>query len=220
MNWILQRPAAIGTLVAATAAAPYGYQQYSNERLSAASDSQVAAVDATAIAAATPVTNASLSQLWQFVRFDVTPGWVLSTFPRVSTVLANVQFDGLRVPFVTGVARTDLAGTVDYYFDRGKSLRRICLQSRCGDPSGVAQLLQQYYGMRPEPSLGGHLYTIRWNNRVTSVAVISPAAVVQADDDFSRFDVYLELNVPSADYGLSERAEQLLQTAWQNLRWQ
>ena len=168
----------------------------------------------------TPLVNSSMRDFREFVRFDITPGWVTATFPRVSTVLSNVQMDGLRVPVVTGTSSSDFAGTVDYYFDRQQSLRRIILQGHCGDPTEIVQLLREHYKLMPEPSLGGHLYTIRWNNRVTSLAAIQPAPVIYADDPFRKFSILFELNQPSLEYGMSEQAEEILRNSWQNLRWQ
>ncbi len=166
------------------------------------------------------VTNPAIRDLRHFARFDVTPGWVTGTFPRVTTVLSNVQMDGLRVPVVTGTAPSDFAGTVDYYFDRNQQLRRILLQGYCGDPTNLTAILLQSYNLKVEPSLGGHLYTSRWNNRVTSLAMIQPAPVVYANDAYRKYTVFIELNQPSMEYGLSEQSEEILKNSWQNLRWQ
>ncbi len=170
-------------------------------------------------ASVTPLTNPGIRDFRQFLRFDISPGWVTATFPRVTTVLSNVQMDGLRVPVVTGTSVTDFAGTADYYFDRNQQIRRIILQGACGDPSVVASMLLENYGLKNEPSLGGHLYTGRWNNRITSVALIQPAPIVYANDNYHKFSLFIEINQPSLEYGLSEQAEQLLQQSWQNLRW-
>ncbi len=179
-----------------------------------------ASFDPTNPATAVQVTNPTIRDIRQFVRFDITPGWVTGTFPRVSTVLSNVQMDGLRVPVVTGTSAGDFAGTVDFYFDRMQQPRRIILEGHCGDPSNLARMLLEFYGLQPEPALGGHLYVSRWNNRVTSLAMFQPAPIVHANDPYRKFEVFIEVNQPSLEYGLSEKSEQLLRQAWQNLRWQ
>jgi hypothetical protein len=47
--------------------------------------------------------------LAEVLRFDISPDWVMGRFPRVSTVLAELNLDGLRVPLVTGTSPSDLA---------------------------------------------------------------------------------------------------------------
>ena len=220
LNLIPTRPAHMAVLAAAAMGGPYAYFNAPGLMGGGGPAATLVSAGTAGFAAGGPVTNAAIRDLRQFARFDVTPGWVLATFPRVSTVLGNVQMDGLRVPVVTGTGPQDFAGVVDYYFDRHRVLRRIVLQGNCGDPGRIVATLMESYGMTAEPSLGGHLYTSRWNNRVTSVAVVQPAAVVQQGDELRRYSLYVEINQPSAEYGLSEQGEHLLQTAWQNLRWQ
>ncbi|MBC7855586.1 MAG: hypothetical protein IAF94_19320, partial [Pirellulaceae bacterium] len=42
-------------------------------------------------------------------RFDVSPQWINARWPRVTTVLAETDLQGLRVPLVTGPRPDDLA---------------------------------------------------------------------------------------------------------------
>ncbi len=77
----------------------------------------------------------------------------------------------------------------------------------------LSGLMVQFYRLEPEASLGGHLYTTRWNNRITSVMQITPAPVIYAHDQNARFQVFLEINQPSVEYGLTQEAEQILQAA-------
>lgn len=176
------------------------------EQLQSASDAQ-------------PVVGGPVKDLRDILRFDINPGWVPQNFARVSTVLADVQLDGLRVPVVTGTKQSDLAATITYYFDNQQTLRRINVQGLTGDPSGIANLMQQYYGLKPEASLGGHLYTTRWNNRVTSMLHVAPAPIMYANAVNSNYVVFLELNQPSLPYGLSQEANDVLLTGHQAARW-
>lgn len=157
--------------------------------------------------------------LREVLRFDIQPGWLPQRFSRVSTVLSNVQMDGLRVPLITGTRPSDLAGTLTYYFDASQSLRRINLHGLTGDPSGLAQLMIQYYGLTPEASLGGQLFTTRWNNRVTNVLHIAPAPIIYAGADHSKYIVFLELNQANASYALSEEASGFLKNSQAAQRW-
>jgi len=165
------------------------------------------------------LTNAPVADFRDVLRFDISPTWVPQTFPRVTTVLAETNLDGLRVPFVSGTQTTDIAGSLTYYFDSHQTLRRIQFVGVTGDPTKLATLLLQYYHLQAEPSLGGHLYTARWNNRVTSVMQLSPAPVIYSQDTNSRFQIFLELNQPTTDYALTIEAERILQTANITNRW-
>lgn len=157
--------------------------------------------------------------LRQVVRFDVSPDFVYRSFPRVSTVLSDLQFDGLRVPIVTGTQPYDVAGSLTYYFDTNKSVRRIQLQGVTGDAGPLIQLMIQHYRMNPEKSLGGQLLTMRWNNRVTSFMHVAPAPVVSVEQPNARFAFYLEINKPTDSYGLSQEAAQMLMQAQATHRW-
>lgn len=157
--------------------------------------------------------------LREVLRFDIAPNWLPQRFSRVSTVLSNVQMDGLRVPLITGTRPTDIAGTLTYYFDAGQTLRRINLHGLTGDPSQLATLMVQFYGLQPEQSLGGQLFTTRWNNRIANLLQIAPAPVIYAGADHSKYVVFLELNQASSNFGLSPEASELLQNAQATRRW-
>ncbi len=165
------------------------------------------------------IVGGPVADLRDVLRFDITPAWVPQRFSRVSTVLAERNMDGLRVALVTGTQPHDLAGTVSYYFDKQQQLRRINVHALTGDPSQLVGLMMQFYHLEPEPSLGGHLYTARWNNRVTSLMQISPAPVMYATAVNSRYVVFLELNQPAMPYGLSQEASDLLNTGRSTGKW-
>ncbi|MFO0940868.1 MAG: DUF6690 family protein [Pirellulales bacterium] len=92
--------------------------------------------------------------LAEVLRFDVTPDWVMGRFPRVSTLLSETQLDGLRAPLITGSTPSDMAGTVTYYFDRFKQLKRVTVHATVGDPTRFVAELQRAYQLSQEPSLG------------------------------------------------------------------
>ena len=165
------------------------------------------------------LSGGEIHDLREVVRFDITPAQVTQRFSRVTTVLSNVQMDGLRVPVVTGTLPTDIAGTLTYYFDANKTVQRIQLHGTTGDPSLIANLMVEYYRLKPEQSLGGQLFTTRWNNRVTSVMHVTPAPVIYAGANNARFAVFLELNQPSSQYALSEEASQTLGQTQATQRW-
>lgn len=161
-----------------------------------------------------------IQALREVVRFDISPNWVPQRFPRVSTVLADTHLDGLRVPLVTGTTPSDLAGTLTYYFDHYQRVQRITIHAMTGDPSRFVAELQHAYQLHQQPSLGGGLYLKKWNGRPTSVVYTAPAPVISADDPYSRYQFFAELNQAGLEYGLSNEAQQLLAAGQQTNRWQ
>ncbi|MEQ1827833.1 MAG: DUF6690 family protein [Pirellula sp.] len=165
------------------------------------------------------VGGGAVTDLREVLRFDVTPGWLPQRFARVTTVTSDVRMDGLRVPLITGTQPNDIAGSLTYYFDASQSLKRINLHGITGDPTNLANLMVQFYQLRPEQSLGGQLFTSRWNNRVTSVMQIAPAPIIYAGAEHSKYIIFLELNQPSNQYGMSNEATEILRTAQAAQRW-
>lgn len=165
------------------------------------------------------LTGPEISDLREVLRFDITPQWVPQHFARVSTVLAEMQFDGLRVPLVTGTEIGDIAGTLTYYFDRYQRLQRVNIHGLTGDPARVVQTLQQFYQLQQQPALGGGLYVVRWNGQATSVLHVAPAPVIYSTAEHSRYAVFLELNQPNIPYGLSSEAQAFLTSGQQTNRW-
>ncbi len=163
--------------------------------------------------------QAPMVSLPEVLRFDITPAWVTSRFPRVSTIAGNAQLDAMRVPLVTGTSPSDMAGTLTYYFDAYQRLQRISLHSVTGDPNGFLSELKRSYQLEQQPSLGGTLYLMSWNGKPTSVLRIAPAAIIRSDSPYSRFEVFLELNQPGLDFGLSSEANSFLAAGRATRRW-
>jgi hypothetical protein len=153
------------------------------------------------------------------LRFDITPDWVTRRYARVTTVLSELQLEGFRVPLVTGTRPDDIAGTVTYYFRHDGRLQRVSLHGFTGDPSRVIELMTQHYGMQPRPTLDTGVYTVEWNGRPTSVLKITRAPVMYADATHHRHTVFLELNQPHVDYGLSREASRIVASDWSTGRW-
>jgi hypothetical protein len=127
-------------------------------------------------------------------------------FPQVTTFSSPSALDGYRVALVTGTSPSDLAGTLTYWFDARRAVQRIQFAGSTGDPSMVAGMMVHYYGLRPEASLGGQLFTSRWNNRITSLLHVRTAPVMNAGTPNTNYQVFLELNQPSNYYSLSDEA--------------
>lgn len=163
--------------------------------------------------------TASSRSLRDVLRFDITPPMVTQQYSRVSTILADMNLDGMRVPLVTGTQVHDLAGTLSYYFDRFQRLQRISIHGVTGEPNRLIFDLRQLYQLEQHPSLGGGLYLIKWNGQPTSLLHIAPAAVIQANESYARYTVFLELNLPSMPYGLSSEAARFVEAGKATQRW-
>lgn len=160
-----------------------------------------------------------IQALQEVLRFDISPQWLPQRFSRVSTVLGDLRLDGLRVPLVTGTRTNDLAGTLTYYFDPYQRVQRITVHAVTGDPSRFVAELQHAYQLQQQPALGGQLYLKKWNGRPTSVVHTTSAPVLKAEDQYSRYTLFVELNQGGLEYGLSQEAQKLLAEGQQTRRW-
>lgn len=159
------------------------------------------------------------ADLGEVLRFDASPQWVMERWSRVSTVLAEQDMEGLRVPLVTGTNLDDLAGSLTYYFDKQHHVRRIAFHGFTGDERKLAALVCQRYKLQPTQSLLAGLYLVKWNGVPTSALRVALAPVVRADSPHTRLEVLLEINRPDYNYGLSPEFTDLLARDQQTGRW-
>jgi len=160
-----------------------------------------------------------VSDLREVLRFDISPQWVTERFSRVTTVLAELQLDGLRVPMVTGTGPDDLAGSISYYFDQTSRLQRVMLHGFTGDPNSVVETMTQHYGLQREPALEAGVYARRWNGMPVHFLRITRAPVVYSDAVHHKFTVFLELNQPDLRYGISAEAQRIVAADRSTGRW-
>ena len=160
-----------------------------------------------------------INALAEVLRFDIPPAWVMQNFPTVNTGVGDMNLDGLRVPLITGTRPDDLVGTLTYYFDRFQRVQRITLHAVTGDPTRIGTEIQRNYHLQQQPALGGGLYTTTWNGSPTSILHITPATVITAEQQNSRFTVFLEINQPGLQYGLSAQSQALIQSGKRSNRW-
>jgi hypothetical protein len=165
------------------------------------------------------IAGGPVHDLRDVLRFDISPSWVSQHFTRVSTVLADLRLDGLRVPLVTGTDPDDIAGTITYYFDHGGTLQRVNLHGFTGDPRRVIATMQQHFHMKPEPTLDAGVSVVRWNGAPTGLLKVTRAPVMYADATHQKYTVFLEINQPDAPYGMSAAAQQVVQADRYTGRW-
>ena len=145
-----------------------------------------------------PLEGINIHHVSQVLRFDVSLPWVLSTWPRVTSGLADLELQGYRVPIVTGTRPQDVAGSLTYYFDKQQRVARLLLYGTTGDPSELVTFMAQRYGFEriviPDPGL--HLYQRRDRSRVWGEMRIKAAPIVRQDTPLARFDVSLIFDRP------------------------
>ena len=151
-------------------------------------------------------------------RFDVSPQWITSRWPRVTTVLAETDLQGLRVPLVTGSRPDDLAGSLTYYYDKQHQVQRIAFQGSTGDERRLVAFLTQYYGLKPVPTLGAGLYMTKLHGKPLSTLHLTWPPVVARDKPTNRCEIVLELNRADAG-GASPQLRQLLEYDKRAKRW-
>ena len=160
-----------------------------------------------------------VEDLRQVMRFDISPDWVIQRFSRVSTVLADLNLEGLRVPVVTGTRADDLAGTITYYFDSRGKLQRLTVHGFTGDPSRMVQTMTSDYGLQSEPTLEAGVYTKRWNGLPIHFLRLTHAPVVYSNAVHQKYTVFMELNQPNLPYGISSEARRIVDSDRQTGRW-
>ena len=87
-----------------------------------------------------------VGDLREVLRFDITPDWIVTRWPRVSAGLAHLELQGYRVPLVTGTTEEDLAGALTYYFNPQQQLQRITFYGTTGNTRRLVDLVVREYG--------------------------------------------------------------------------
>lgn len=139
------------------------------------------------------------ARLDEILRFDITPEAVVSRWPRVSTGLADLELMGYRVPLVTGSGQADLAGSLTYYFDQHRQLRRIMFKGTTGDLAALRGVLSRF-GMVHRPTNDPALMVFEArgpNGKTNGLARIRTAPVIQASDPLRRYEVHLVVDRPT-----------------------
>jgi hypothetical protein len=154
-----------------------------------------------------------LVPLEEVLRNEIQPAWVLSRWPQVSTVVAEMDMSGFRVPLITGNQPHDIVGSLTYYFDKQQRLRRIEIIGNTSDERYIVTLATQLFGLKPEASLQNGLYVQRWNREPLSVLQVELAAFLSPDATTPTRRVHLEINRSLPNCRLSEEMKQRLQAA-------
>jgi hypothetical protein len=147
---------------------------------------------------ATPIEGNSVQDLNEVFRFDGSPEWVMTRWPRVTAGLAELDLQGYRVPLVTGTSAGDLAGSLTYYFDKDQHVAHITFHGTTGDPRKLISLVTSRFSLvqqkTDDPRIG--LYQVKWNGKPLSELRIRPASVVRSNQPHTRYQVDLAVKRP------------------------
>ncbi len=136
----------------------------------------------------------------EIFNLQVTPQWIAGRWPRISTGLEYLQFQGYRVPVSTGTEPSDVAGALTYYFDPQQQAQRLTFEGKTGDAGRLITMLKDRYGFtrRIVNDPGLYVYEmISPDGQTTGSLRVRSAQVIKSNDPFSRFDVALFLQRPS-----------------------
>lgn len=142
-----------------------------------------------------------ITPLDSVVRFDRTPRWIVSTWPRVRTDDADGARRGYRVPLLTGTGPNDLSGALTYYFDN-RAMRRISFVGRTGDFRKLLAFLEHRFGMTLDddspPSEYRYHSTLASHRTAGEISrlTIRPATVFDAAEPENSFNVAFDLFAP------------------------
>ena len=147
-----------------------------------------------------PVHEGAIVDLSEVFRFDgVTIDWIMNHWPRATTGLSRPDYQGYRVPLVTGTRLDDLAGSLTYYFYSNQQVQTITFTGSTGDTTRLVRMLTQKYGFQRQlvKDAGLFLYVVPdKNGKFRSTLWIRPAAVLRTDAPYNRFQVEMFLQRP------------------------
>jgi hypothetical protein len=129
----------------------------------------------------------------QAFRFDATPQWVSSRWPRASTVAGNPKELGMRVALVTGTQPEDVAGSLTYYFDDHHQLQRITFTGLTADPRRLLATVVTPHGLKSQPTTDAAHYIAGDGRKPTSEVTVRHLPVVGADEN-ARVEVSVDLS--------------------------
>lgn len=146
-----------------------------------------------------PVHEGVVANFAEVFRFDISTGWIMQRWPRVSTGMSQLQLQGYRVPLVTGTRLDDLAGSLTYYFNPYQQVQAITFNGTTGDATRLIQTLSKQYGFQRRLANDGGLFVYvvpDEKKKIRSVLKIRPSGIVRTDTPHSRFQVDMVIERP------------------------
>ncbi len=142
----------------------------------------------------TPGTNPP-TPIEQIFRFDLTPRWVASRWPRVSTVAGEDPDQlAMRVVLVSGTRPDDVAGSLTYYFDRHHQLQRITFSGLTRDPRRLLATVVTPYRLKSLPTLDIAHYVGGNPDEPSSEVIVRHMPVIVAEGGLAETEVEVDLS--------------------------
>jgi hypothetical protein len=165
--------------------------------------------------------NMPAAAIEEAFRFEITPAWVTSRWPRVTTVAGDPKQLGMRVAIVSGTRPDDVAGSLTYYFDDHHQLQRITFSGMTADPRRLLANVVTPYGLKSLPTTGAAHYVAGDPKKPTSEVTVHHLPVVQNDGSRPSAEVTIDLRRKDAAHwqqkAASEPEPSLLPTSYR--RW-
>lgn len=139
----------------------------------------------------------------QALRFDLSPQWVASQWPRVMTVAGGVDELGMRVAWVSGTRGDDVAGSLTYYFDRHHQLARITFAGLTADPKRLMAAVVGPYGLKSQPTTQAAHYVAGDPQQPTSEVIVRHLPVLTSAGAGPRAEISLNLSRGNARTALA-----------------
>lgn len=128
-------------------------------------------------------------------RFDLTPQWIASRWPQVSTVAGSDPGQlGMRVVLVTGTRPDDVAGSLTYYFDRHHQLQRITFTGLTRDPRRLLAAVVTPNRLKSQPTADAAYYVGGNPEDPTSEVIVRHMPVLLADAGMANAEVEVDLS--------------------------
>jgi hypothetical protein len=156
------------------------------------------AINPTGVIAETPIVS-----LAEALRANINPQWIVARWPSVTTIVAEANLAGYRVPFISGFQGHDVVGSLTYYFDGTQRLQRISMLGNTRDERALTMLVAQQFGLQPEPTLQGGLFIARRSGQPHSALLIQFAPMLSVESAQPDRTVRLEWNATNSPLGLS-----------------
>ncbi len=138
----------------------------------------------------------------EFLRFDISPAWVKTRWPRVSSFRGEDGLTALRVALVSGPRPVDIHGSLSYYFDDQQRVQRIGFKGWTGDASEIVRIVQQM-GLTRQRTNGAGLFKKSSWGRNKGVLRLDHPPVIQRSLPNEQLMVMFELTNPNGGMNVS-----------------
>jgi hypothetical protein len=129
----------------------------------------------------------------QALRFDLTPQWVATHWPHVTTIVGDAEELGMRVAWVSGTRPDDVAGSLTYYFDKHHQLVRITFTGLTAEPRRLLAAVVGPYGLKSQPTTNAAHYLSGEANDPTSEVIVNHLPVLVSSEAAPRAEISLVL---------------------------